>query len=259
MKRITLILAGSVLVLACAAAAFAQSTDPVSSSDKNAPSASSTTPAPDPSPTPAAESTPAASAETSTKAHASAPPASNPAIDKVRERGMKASAKERTDVEKKLDLIEKEIQTEATTKGDAEIAGRISSEFGMTADALTAERAQYARGWGELLVAHTLMANAKTDATLTDLFTMRSQGMGWGAIAAGMNLQLGDVVTAMKSEQRVAMGLEKGDGKPAMIASGSATTKVKANAKPSAKAEVKASAAGVGVGGGVDINKATGK
>ncbi len=124
---------------------------------------------------------------------------------------------------------------------------------------MTAERAQYARGWGELLVAHTLMANAKTDATLTDLFTMRSQGMGWGAIAAGMNLQLGDVVTAMKSEQRVAMGLEKGDGKPAMIASGSATTKVKANAKPSAKAEVKASAAGVGVGGGVDINKATGK
>src|SRR5258705_13810972 len=91
MKRITLILAGSDLVLACAAAAFAQSTDPVTSSDKNPPSASSTTPAPDPSATPAAESTPAASAQTSTKAQAAAAPPSKPAIDKGKDRGLKGS------------------------------------------------------------------------------------------------------------------------------------------------------------------------
>lgn len=247
MKRNALIVLGSVVVLACAASAFAQSSDPASSTKPSSPST-------DQSATPAVSAETAAQAQVSQKA-----PVSNPAIDKVKERGMKASAKERTDVDKKLDLIEKEIQTESTTKGDGEVAGRISSEFGMTADAFTAERAQYGRGWGELMVAHTLMANAKTDATLADLFTMRSQGMGWGQIAAGMNLQLGEVVTAIKAEQRVAMGLEKGDGKPAMIASGSATTKVKANAKPSTKAEVKASAAGVGVGGGVDIDKATGK
>ena len=259
MKRITLILAGSILVLACAAAAFAQSADPASSSDKNAPSASSTTPAPDPSAAPAAASTPSASAETSTKAQASAPPASNPAIDKVKERGMKVSAKERADVEKKVDEIESQIEAEAKAKGDAEVGSRIAAEFGLTADALTAERSQFGRGYGELTVAHTLMANAKTDATLADMFTMRAMGLGWGQIAAGMNLQLGGVVSAMKAEQRVAMGLEKADGKAAVIATGAGTTKVKANAKPSAKAEVKASAAGAGVGGGVDINKATGK
>jgi hypothetical protein len=178
----------------------------------------------------------------------------------VKERGTKVSAKERADVEKKLDEIESQIEGEAKAKGDAEVAGRIAAEFGLTADALTAERSQYSRGYGELLVGHTLMANAKTDATLADMFTMRAMGLGWGQIAAGLNLRLGEVVSAMKSEQRVAMGLEKADGKPAMIATGlGATTKVKANAKPSAKAEVKASAAGAGVGGGVDINKATGK
>ena len=261
MKRITLILTGCMLVLACAAAAFAQSADPASSSDKNTPSASSTTPAPDPSATPAVEAAPAASAETSTKAQASAPPASNPAIDKVKERGMKVSAKERQDVDKKLDEIEAQIEAEAKAKGDAEVAGRIAAEFGLTADALTAERSQFSRGYGELTVAHTLMANAKTDATLADMFTMRAMGLGWGQIAAGLNLKLGEVVSGMKAEQRVAMGLEKADGKAAVIATGvgGATTKVKANAKPSAKAEVKASAAGAGVGGGVDINKATGK
>ena len=200
MKRITLILAGSILVLACAAAAFAQSADPASSSDKNAPSASSTTPAPDPSAAPAAASTPSASAETSTKAQASAPPASNPAIDKVKERGMKVSAKERADVEKKVDEIESQIEAEAKAKGDAEVGGRIAAEFGLTADALTAERSQFGRGYGELTVAHTLMANAKTDATLADMFTMRAMGLGWGQIAAGMNLQLGGVVSAMKAE-----------------------------------------------------------
>ncbi len=187
-------------------------------------------------------------------------PASNPAIDKVKERGSKVSAKERADVEKKLDAIENEIETEGKSKGDAEVAGRIAADFGMTGDALTAERAQYGRGFGELMIGHTLLANAKTDATIQDMFTMRAMGMGWGQIAAGLNLRLGEVVSAMKAEQKVAMGLEKADGKPAVIATGlGSTTKVKANAKPSAKADVKASAAGAGVGAGVDINKATGK
>jgi len=263
MKRTALILVGSVLVLAFAAAAFAQSTDPASS-DKNAPAggqapAASTTPAPDASATPATPA-PSASTDAGANVQASTPPASNPAIDKVKEKGMKASAKDRADVEKKLDEIEKGIETEATSKGEAEVAGRIAAEFGITADALVAERSQYGRGFGELTVAHTLMANAKTDATLADLFTMRTMGMGWGQIAAGLNLRLGEVVSAVKAEQRVAMGLDKADGKPAVIAAGAgASTRVKANAKPSTMADVKASAAGAGVGSGVDINKATGK
>ncbi len=63
MKRIVPILVGSAIVLACAAAAFAQSADPTSS-DKNAPAAGqSATPAPDQNAAPAAQSTPAVTGE----------------------------------------------------------------------------------------------------------------------------------------------------------------------------------------------------
>lgn len=178
---------------------------------------------------------------------------------------MKASAKERTDVDKSIDEIEKNIENETAAKGDAEVSGRIAGEFGMTPDALTAERSQYGRGWGELMIAHTLFANAKTEATLSDLFGLRSQGQGWGVIAAGLGLKLGEVTPALKSEGRVAMGLDKADGKPALIhmmgAAGATKTKTASSKMPSAKGDVKAgaSAAGVGVGGGVDLNKGAGK
>jgi len=267
MKRFVTLLLGSVVTLALATSAFAQTSDPASA-DKGAttPSASaqtpatppSTTPAPDASAAPAAQATPAA---TATPAPAAAPP-STPAMDRVKERGTKASAKERADVEKKLDEVEKEIETEST-KGEPAVAERLAAEFGVTADALTAEKSQYGRGWGELTVAHTLLSNAKTDATLTDIFALRSQGMGWGAIAAGLDLKLGEVVSAVKSEQRVAVGLDKGDGKPAVIhglADASAKAKPeKVSGKAAVKGQVKGTEAAAGAGAGVDLGKATGK
>ncbi|HXF59488.1 MAG TPA: hypothetical protein VN539_06665 [Candidatus Saccharimonadales bacterium] len=247
MKRIVPFLVGSAVAVSLAAAAFAQSSTPAGSDPSAAPAASSPAPA---TPPPDASAVPA-TAPAST-AEAAKAPASNPAIDRVKERGMKISAKQKAEVDKKIDDIEKAIETESTTKGDAEVAGRVAAEFGVTPDALIAERSKYGRGWGELVVGRTLAANAKTDATLDDLFTMRSQGVGWASIAAGLDLKLADVVTAVKSEQQVAMGVEKGDGKPAMIAM-AAAPKTKADSK------VKASASDAGVGGGVDLNKATGK
>jgi hypothetical protein len=252
MKRFVMFLLGSTIATAFAAAALAQTSDPASA-DKGAsgaPSAStqvpaSTTPAPDASVAPAAQTTPAPAAQT-TKA-----PPSTPAMDRVKERGMKVSAKERADVEKKLDDLEKQIEDEVT-KGEPAVAERMASDLGVTADALTAEKSQYGRGWGELTVAHTLMASAKTDATISDLFALRTQAMGWGAIAAGLDLKLGDVVSAVRSEQRVAAGLEKGDGKPAMIQTEVASTKTP-------KSHVKGTEAATGGGAGVDLGKAAGK
>src|SRR5438105_10389319 len=200
MKRFVMFLLGSVVTMAFAAAVFAQTSDPASadkgasgapSASTQAPATSSTTPAPDASAAPAAQSTPAVTATPAPATGAAPAPVSTPAMDRVKERGMKASAKERADVEKKLDDLEKQIETEAI-KGEPVVAGRIAADFGVTADALTAEKSQYGRGWGELTVAHTLIANAKTDATLSDLFALRTQGMGWGAIAAGLDLKLGE-------------------------------------------------------------------
>ena len=272
MKQMVTFLLGAVIATAFAAASFGQTTDP-GATDKNAPAtqpsssaqtpnaATPATPAPDATKAPDATAQPAQTAP----APASEPAKSNPAMDRINERGAKASAKMRADVEKKLDEIEKQVENEAQSKGDAAVAGRIATEFGLTADAFTAEKAQYGRGYGELVIAHTLLANAKTDATMADLFALRSQGAGWGVIAAGLDLKLGEVVPAVRSEGRVAMGLEKSDGKAALIhVAAAGSTKTKAASKPAAaKGEAKAGAsaegAGVGVGGGVDINKATGK
>jgi hypothetical protein len=270
MKRILLSILGSAVMLIVVSAAMAQSTDPASG-DKSTPSASTkapetppteATPAPDAAAQQKNQATPAADAGAKVDASAKETAAvkSNPEMDKVKERGMKASAKERADVDKKLDEIEKQIENETIAKGDATVAGRISGEFGMTADALTAERSQYSRGWGELLVAHTILANTKAPITMADVFQARSQGTGWGVIAAGLDLKLGEVVNAVRTEGRVAAGLAKGDGKPAMIQSNMEAS-AGANAKgavktPKAKAGV---AAGAGVGAGVDLKGATGK
>jgi len=269
MKRILMLVLGSTIAMAFVAAAIAQTSDPASGTQNTppAPSAStkapestqpSATPPPDASATQKDQSAPAVSGTATMEQSAAAK--SNPAIDRVKERGLKAPAKARADVDKKLDEIEKQVENEATAKGEAAVAGRIAGEFGMTADALTAERNQFNRGWGEILVAHTLLANAKTDAMIADIFQMRNQGMGWGAIAAGLDLRLGEVVPAVKSEGRVATGLAKGNGKAAKIHSG-ASAAVGAGAKVQGKAGAKGgvTGAGVGVGAGVDLNKGTGK
>jgi len=278
MKRILLSILGTAVMLIVVSAAMAQSSDPASGSKSTPSTPSASTKAPE---TPPTDATPApdaaaqkkdqaspAGADAGAKVDASAKETaketaavkSNPEMDKVKERGMKAAAKERADVDKKLDEIEKQIENETIAKGDATVAGRISGEFGLTADALTAERSQYSRGWGELLVAHTILANTKAPITMADVFQLRSQGTGWGVIAAGLDLKLGEVVAAVRTEGRVATGLAKGDGKPAMIQSG-VEASAGANAKgavktPKAKAGV---AAGAGVGAGVDLKGATGK
>jgi len=204
MKRILMTILGSAIAMAFVAAAIGQTTDP-SGASKNAPATdpsatpqaatkapdaapSNPTPAPDASATQAtpAPATAAGSAGADAAVSASAAQKSNPVVDRVKDRGTKVSAKERALVDKQLDEIEKQVENEGASKGDAEVAGRIATEFGLTADALTAERAQYSRGWGELIVAHTLQANATSEVTVADLFDLRSQGMGWGVIAAGL-------------------------------------------------------------------------
>jgi len=251
-----MLILGSAIAITVVAAAMAQSNDPASGQSTPPAPATQTsppaaTPPPDANATPKDETAPPAASATMKE---QTPVKTNPAIERVKERGNKVSAKERESIDKRLDEIERQIENEATTKGDAAVAGRIAGEFSMTADALTAERSQYSRGWGEMLVAHTLMANTKSDVTLADVLQMRNQGTGWAVIAHGLGLKLGDVVPAVKTEGRVALGLAKGDGKPAMIHA-SSSARAKAGAKVDAgKAS---SSAGAGVGVGVDIDKAT--
>lgn len=151
-----------------------------------------------------------------TPATQAATPASD-ATQSIREKGAKLSSKESKSIDAKLEATEKGVDASAAKSGDQVVAGRLATEFGTTADAMMQEKSQFNVGWGQLVVANTLMANAKTPVTLQQLFDMRNSGMGWGQIAHGMGLKLGDVVSASKSEASVATGKTKPSGKVATI------------------------------------------
>jgi len=141
----------------------------------------------------------------------------NAKLAEIRERAQTTSEKDAKDTEGKLDATKASVDKEAAAKGDGVVAGRLATEFGMTSDALMAEKAQYNTGWGDLMIAHSLAANG-TDVTIDQLFGMRTTDhLGWGQIANGMGLKLGNVVSAVKSEGKVATGQSTGDGKVATM------------------------------------------
>jgi hypothetical protein len=207
-------------VIACAIAVFSAGVAGAQSGDNPNP----TTP---PSSTPPA-SNPPASVPANDQANPQATTAAATADGKlaaIAERARATSEKDKKNVEAKLDATRSEVDKEAATSGDNVLAGRLATEFGMTSDALIAEKAQYNTGWGDLMIAHSLLANAKTDVTLDQLFQMRTTDqLGWGQIAHGLDLRLGDVVSAVKSEGQVAAGRAKADGKVATIHTGHGTS-----------------------------------
>lgn len=168
----------------------------------------------------------------------------------IMEKAKKAPPQEAEATDKKLRETSKKVEEEATSKGDQTVASRLGAEFGMTPDALIAEKAQYQAGWGELMIAHTILASAKGGVTLDQLFEMRRNGLGWGQIGHGLDLKLGGIVSAVKAESRVALGAAKADGRPAKIQSAA----VHANA--GTKAGVGAGHKGAGVSTDVGVGAA---
>ena len=156
-------------------------------------------------------------------------------LNPIRDRAKKASAKAYATVQKELAEISSKVDAAVSKSGNAVVAGRIAPEFGMTAEAMIAEQSKVEAPLGELMIAHTLIANSKVAVTTEQLFMLQREGLGWGQIAHGLNLKLGEVTAAVKSESNIAVGLAKADGKPAAIRSGtqaSANTNVSAQAAP---------------------------
>jgi hypothetical protein len=174
----------------------------------------------------------------------------------IRDRAKNAPTKGRALVDKKLSKISTDVDAEATAKGKDVAAGRVASEFGMTGDALAAETDQFGAGLGEVIIAHTLMANSTNAVTMDQLFAMRKDGMGWGQIAQGLNLKLGEVVSAVMSEGAVAQGTAKADGKTAMIHS-AASTHAGMHAGTGTAAAAHVGHAGADVSGSVGVGAGT--
>jgi len=159
----------------------------------------------------------ASSTTTTTTSTPATPPSA--AYLAARERGKGVTAKETATIDKDLTTVAKGVDDKAAKDGDATVAGRLASDFGVSSDALLAEKAKYNVGWGDLMIAHTLGSNTLTGVTVDEILMMRTtDAMGWGGIASGLDLKLGNVVSGVKSEAKVATGASRADGKPAKIA-----------------------------------------
>jgi hypothetical protein len=76
------------------------------------------------------------------------------------------------------------------------------------------------------MIANSLAANATDGATVQQLLALKSEGRGWGEIAAGLGLELGSVVSGVQAETRVAKGLAKADARVAAMRGEGARTRV---------------------------------
>lgn len=195
----------------------------------------------------AADAQAQASAEAKLEAHKT--------LTAVKDKGARVSADARAKAEAKLEAAAKKADNEARARGDARVAARLAAEFGMTADALMAEKQALGCSWGELMIAHSLDANTKTEITVAQLIELRQEGTGWGQIAAGLGLKLGEAVSAVQAEARVAAGLAKPDGKVAVIHGEGARAGIAANAGANASVRAGGVQAGAqtGVGAGLKI------
>jgi len=226
--------------------------DPAASSTPPPPPAATTTPPSDP----AAQAQPAVENQANVNAQSNA---GGEVLANVRKTGVTVDAKARDKFDADVTLAAKQVEADAASSGDAKVAERLGTEFGMTPDALVAERNELGTSWGQLMIAHTLMSNASAEVTARQLFDLRTEGMGWGQIAHGLGLKLGPAMGAVKTEARVARGLEKADGKVTTIQGPGSKAGAQAAAKAATKASIKAKAGGTqakvgtetGVGAGV--------
>lgn len=170
----------------------------------------------------------------------------------IEAKAAKTSAKTRARAETKLDATSKEVDAQAD-QAEPKVADRLSSEFGMTAEELISEKSSTGASWGALMIAHTLAANTNTAVTADDLLAMHQDGMGWGEIAAGLGLNLGEAVSAVQSEGKVAAGTVKADGKVAVAHGPGAKAGLGIGASSATHASTTKVGATAGVNAGVKV------
>ena len=130
-------------------------------------------------------------------------------LSDVRGRAESMPIDRRLDIDKRIHATVERVNKQAEGKGQGAVAKRLAAEFSTTGDALLEEKADYGWSWGEVMVAHTLLAHSAKKVAVPDLAVLRSGGLSWGAIAYGLEFRMEDFEEMLKAEGRVAMGLPK--------------------------------------------------
>jgi hypothetical protein len=135
----------------------------------------------------------------------------------IRERAGSMPIDARTDMDKRIGATVERVNRRALEQGQSVMAARLAAEFSVTSEALLEEKGAHGWSWGEAMIAYTLLANTPKGVTVLDLAHLRSDGLGWAAIAYGLKFRMEDFEDAIKAQGRVAMGLNQADGKAETI------------------------------------------
>ena len=135
----------------------------------------------------------------------------------IRERARSMPIDARIDMDKRIGATVERVNRRAAEQGQTAMATRLAAEFKVTSEALLGEKGKQGWNWGETMIAYTLLANSPEGVSLTDLATLREDGLGWASIAYGLQFRMEDFEEAIKAQGRVAMGMTKADGKAEVI------------------------------------------
>src|SRR5439155_25653850 len=173
----------------------------------------------------------------------------------LEKRAAKVSAAAKARAETRLEAAASSVEKQAG-QGEARVASRLAAEFGTTSQAMMDEKNELKASWGNLMIAYTLASNT-SGMSVVQLMELKSGGMGWGQIAAGLGLDLGSAVSAVKSEARVANGAAHADGHVAVIHGEGSREGMDAHAGTHAGLEAGHDRLrfGAGAGGGVRIGR----
>jgi hypothetical protein len=127
-------------------------------------------------------------------------------LNRIRERAKQIDPKEKEMSEKSLKETAAQVDASSAKKEKVEVAGRLAAEFGGIPELYLGEHDRLKTGWGELAIAHTLLAGAKTTVTIDQLFDLRQEGLGWGQIAHGLDLNVGEFTRTAQAKGRAATG-----------------------------------------------------
>jgi hypothetical protein len=130
-------------------------------------------------------------------------------IRAIRQRAGSMPVDARIDMDKRIAATIERVNARAAAQSSSSVAARAAAEFSVTSEAILEEKGTHGWSWGEVLVAHTLLANSTHGLTAHDLGALREDGFGWASIAYGLRFRMEDFEDALKEQGRVAMDLGK--------------------------------------------------
>ncbi|HEU4724150.1 MAG TPA: hypothetical protein VFU59_02515 [Candidatus Eisenbacteria bacterium] len=172
-------------------------------------------------------------------------------LQRIRDRAKTVDPLEKEKNEKSLRESATEVDAATAKKEHVEVAGRLAAEYGGIPELYLGEKERLKTGWGDLSIAHAILQGAKTTVTIDQLYDLRQEGLGWGQIAHGLDLNVGELVKTAHAKGRSAVGAPEGAGKTERAdAKGDAKAAAKANTAAKAKGAGAAKSAGEVKSGG---------